>query len=162
MPGGERTALRTQPALILSAVLLGGVAIAFLGAFIFASQPEDAPSSSINAGLYAAPLATALAEASPAAGEKLIAEYACSACHLAGEGRIAPLFPGIADRAAERRPPLSAEQYLYESIVRPSAFLVLGYAAAMPINYADRLSPSEIGHIIAHLLSLKGDSNEGG
>ena len=157
MPGVKKTAPKPQLALILSALLLGGAAIAFFGAFIFASQPRGAPSSAIDAELYAAPVATALAEASPAAGEKLIAEYACSACHLAGEGRIAPLFPGIADRAADRRPPLSAEQYLYESIVQPGAFLVPGYAGAMPINYANRLSPSEIGHIIAHLLSLKSD-----
>ena len=157
MRGDEKTAPRPQPALILSALLLGGTAIAFFAAFIFASQPAGAPSSSIDAELYAAPVATALAGASPAAGEKLIAEYACGACHLAGDGRIAPLFPGIADRAIDRRPPLSAEQYLYESIVRPTAFLVPDYAGAMPINYADRLSQSEIGHIIAHLLSLKGD-----
>jgi len=86
-------------------------------------------------------------------GEALLETYQCSICHIQGAGRVAPSFVGIGERAARRRPPLSAAQYLYESIVSPGAYLVDGFTNAMPANFARRLTKAEIGHIIAYLLS---------
>ena len=73
-----------------------------------------------------------------------------------GGGPRRASFVGVADRAATRRPPLTAAQYLYESIISPGAYLVEGYANAMPANFAGRLTQAEIGRIIAYLLSTPG------
>jgi hypothetical protein len=67
---------------------------------------------------------------------------------------MAPAFVGIAERAATRRPPLTAAAYIYESITNPSAFIAPGqYNAAMPENFRERLSDRELGDIIAFLLT---------
>jgi cytochrome c551/c552 len=87
-------------------------------------------------------------------GALLIEEYGCVACHRLGVASdVAPTFEGIAERAATRRPPLSAADYLYESIIDPAVYIVEGYQPAMPQNYPDRLSDQELGDIIAYLLT---------
>jgi hypothetical protein len=48
---------------------------------------------------------------------------------------------------------LSAEAYICESITHPAAFVVENYAAAMPQDFGSRLSPGELGDIIAYLLT---------
>lgn len=130
--------------------------IAFAIAFAVSSTGKSSRSSTINAQSYATAVAAALAEASASEGERLIESLQCSVCHIAGKDRVAPSFAGIAARAETRRQPLSAAQYLYESIVAPGAYLAEGYANAMPANFGDRLTQAEIGHIIAYLLSVSG------
>ena len=145
---------QAKPAIVISIALLAAVAALFAIAFVVASAPLTAPAIAIDKHSYAEELDAAMAGSSAANGELLIAEYGCRACHVSGEGRVAPLFGGIAERAASRRPPLSAEQYLYESIFYPGALVLDGYANAMPANFRDRLTLTEIGHIIAYLLTL--------
>ncbi len=63
--------------------------------------------------------------------------YGCQSCHmledtrgnttLAWEGVTGPSLQGIADRASARVPGQPAEEYLYESIYEPGAYLVPGY-----------------------------------
>ena len=149
-----------RPAVTLAIALLILVAIVFAVAFAATSLYESAPSPVVDAGSYATEVAAALAGASASEGAALVEAFQCSACHILGDGRVAPRFPGLADRAAARRPPLSAAQYLYESIVLPGVYLVAGYADAMPANFADRLSQAQIGHIIAYLLSSTGGAND--
>lgn len=148
-----------RPAVVLAVALLVLVALAFAVAFAATSLPEAASISDIHAQSAATGVAAAMDGASPAQGEALIETYQCSLCHIQGEGRVAPSFSGIAERAATRRPPLSAAQYLYESIISPGAFLVEGYANAMPANFASRLTRAEIGHLIAYLLSTPEDAS---
>ena len=147
MRHGQRIAFAFTSALLIIVSSVFGVA------FVASSRPEAPASPIIDAQSYAADVAAALAGASAAEGAALIEAFQCSACHIAGADRVAPTFAGIAALAATRRPPLSAAQYLYESIVTPSAVLVEGYANAMPANFADRLTQAEIGHIIAYLLA---------
>lgn len=153
MADGGSIQQRPRAAFLLTTALLILVTIVFAVAFVVASRPESTASSAIDAQSYATEAAAALAGASASAGEALIEAYQCSVCHILGGDRVAPSFVGIADRAERRRPPLSAAQYLHESIVAPGAYLVEGYANAMPANFADRLTPAEIGHIIAYLVS---------
>lgn len=141
----------------LTVGLLIIVTTVFAVAFVVTSRPESTGSPAIDPQSYATDVAAALAGASASEGEALIEAFQCSACHIQGEGRVAPSFVGIADRAAIRRPPLSAAQYLYESIVSPGAYLADDYANSMPANFAHRLTHAEVGHIIAHLLSTSGD-----
>jgi len=140
-------------AVTLAIALLIIVTIVFAVAFVATSTPESTSSPAIDAQSYATEVAAALEGSSASEGEALIEALHCSACHVSGEGRVAPLFIGLDERAATRRPPLSPAQYLYESIVLPGAYLADGYANSMPANFADRLTQAEIGHIIAFLLS---------
>ncbi len=137
----------------LSAMLFILVTSVFLVAFAVSSRSTDEKAQPVSRAAYATEVAEALVGASAAMAEALLLEHNCNVCHVLGDGRVAPLFAGIAERAASRRPHLSAQEYLYESIVFPGVYLVDGYANAMPGNFVERLSSSEIGHIIAHLLT---------
>lgn len=89
----------------------------------------------------------------PANGEALTVTYGCAACHVAGVANgIAPPFIGVADVAATRNPSLSAAEYLYQSIVHPTAYLVEGYANSMPQDFAARMSEQDLADVLAYLL----------
>src|SRR5688572_173825 len=73
------------------------------------------------------------------------AELPCATCHsLDGSELVGPSFQGIAERAATRREGLSAEEYLHQSIVTPSQYVVPNYTDAMPKTYAEKLSEEDI------------------
>ena len=144
----------------LTALLLTVCALVLAVAFVAVSAPGSA-ALELAPPDYADEAEAALEGASAEAGKRLIDEHTCAVCHVAGAGRVAPGFAGIAARAASRRPPLSAARYLYESIVAPGAFLAEDYANAMPANFAQRLSPAEIGHIVAYLMSWADENQPG-
>lgn len=100
----------------------------------------------------------------PAAGEKLYYETslgtnaACRICHSLQPGvvLVGPSFAGIADRAANRVPGMTAEQYLYQSITEPDAYVVEGFPAGQMVpNLAEILTQEQIDDLIAFLLTLK-------
>ncbi|MDE2636722.1 MAG: c-type cytochrome [Chloroflexota bacterium] len=140
-----------QRILFIAILALAGFAL-LLALVISATSSSGAPAADSDA--YAARLESALVGADAKIGEALITETDCATCHLAGDGSAAPLFDGLGSLAGQRRPALSAEQYLYEAILYPAAHLLDGYANAMPNNYGERFSPSQIGHMIAYLLTL--------
>lgn len=148
-----------KPSRALSIRAIAAIALLALIVFvaiIAAVLSNSAPGSSeINAQSYAEEVAAALKNADTQIGGDLVYELECDLCHLQGDGSVSPLFFGLADVAAERRPPLSAEQYLYEAILFPALHLVEGYSNSMPNNYQDRLSQQDVGHIIAYLLGFK-------
>ena len=150
----ETKARLMQPAVVIAAGMLLVVSIALVIAFISVSSPAPSPGDADEPSAYGTQVALALDDASATIGEELIETYACSVCHIKAGGRVAPEFAGIAERAANRRPTLSAAEYVYESIVNPGAYLVDGYSNSMPANFAARLTPQEIEHIIAYLLTL--------
>lgn len=108
-----------------------------------------------------------LPEGDAAAGEALTVSLGCTACHIAAP--VGPAWlpsegqPGIGERAAiELTLPeytgkaTTPEQYLFESIVDPNAYLVSGYASGlMPQNYGATLTDQNMADLIAYLLSLK-------
>jgi cytochrome c len=114
----------------------------------------DVPAETLTETTYLDQVAPLLAQADPANGDALLTQFDCAACHRAGaENSIAPSFTGIAARAGEQRPPLTAEAYLYESITHPQAHVVEGFVGAMPQDFALRLSDQQLGDIIAYLLT---------
>lgn len=116
----------------------------------------DIPAEVLNERSYMDRVEALLTRADSANGDALLAQFDCVACHRAGAANgIAPAFSGIAARAAERRPPLSAAAYLYESITRPQAHIVEGFVGAMPQDYAARLTDQQLGDIIAYLLTAE-------
>ena len=140
---------------IAGIVLLALVAFAAVLVLLLSdSQPGP---GEINADTYADEVAAALANADSEIGEDLVYDLECNLCHLRGDGSQSPLFFGLADVASERRPPLSAEQYLYEATLYPGLHLVEGYTNAMPDNYDERLTRQEVGHIIAYMLTFTGE-----
>ena len=99
-------------------------------------------------------------------GETLLkAKGGCLLCHKVAEqgSTRGPDLRGVGRRAATRRPGLSAEAYLRESLLDPGAFVLEEFAAAgglsiMPASDkppAD-LSATELKALIAYLQSLGG------
>ena len=160
MPQARARAPKRNVSLLLALALFTLVALLFVYTFLAASTSNPDTIATARPGAYAVDAADALTGAQAREGAALLEEYNCVACHVLGDSRIAPRFAAIADRAGARRPAFSAEQYLFESIVDPGAFLVEGYANAMPANYALRLARKEIGHIIAYLMTLGGGAAE--
>ena len=96
---------------------------------------------------------------------------ACASCHSLSEGVIlvGPSLAGVAGRAAPRvaepgyaGSARSAEAYLRESVLAPSAYVVSGarYAGApgvslMPAQYADLLTQAELDDLVAFLSTLR-------
>lgn len=154
MPEAGSRGSKRNVAFICAIALFALTVALFVFAVLAASAPGAVSHSTAIPGAFADDVLAALDGALAEEGDALVAQYGCIACHVLGDRRIAPRFAGIANRAGARRPPLSAEQYLFESIVDPGLFRVEAYANAMPANYADRLSREEIGHIIAFLLTL--------
>ncbi len=83
----------------------------------------------------------------------------CIACHVVEAGEVAivgPALVGIASLASQRDPNLTAEEYLYRSIVVPNEYIVTGYnAGIMPRTYGLYLSREQIGHLLAYMLTLE-------
>jgi mono/diheme cytochrome c family protein len=107
-----------------------------------------------------------LPEGNPETGQALATSYGCVKCHIAAPTGPAWLpsegLPGIGERAATRitQPDYggnatTAEQYLFESIVSPAAYLVSGYSDLMPHIYGQRLTDQDTADMIAYLLTLK-------
>jgi cytochrome c551/c552 len=152
----NKGAARWPVIIVISIFIL--ITIIFVIAFVTATESEMAAATQLAPDLsddiYVEAVNNLLQTANADNGVHLVETYGCIACHRHGEtSKIAPAFEGIAERAAIRRPPLSAADYLYESIINPTAYVVEGYQPAMPQNYPDRLSDQELGDIIAYLLT---------
>lgn len=90
----------------------------------------------------------------------------CNFCHSldGSEFRGGPTLLGIAERAGTREAELSAAEYLRQSILEPSAFIVEGYDKTMPPyelverregdhKQAGTLTEEELDNLIAFLLT---------
>ena len=108
----------------------------------------------------AAQAAQAAAGPSPDLGRQLVQQKGCGSCHtIAGvqglAGAIGPPLTNVGTAAASRKPGMSAEDYLNESIANPTAFLVPGFPPVMPPNGGADLTDQERASIVAYLLTLK-------
>ena len=82
----------------------------------------------------------------------------CSICHtLDGseqKGSLrAPSFQGISEHAGDRVPGLSAVEYLRQSIVDPSAYVVEGFEDHMPKSFRILINEEDIDNLVAFLLT---------
>jgi cytochrome c oxidase subunit 2 len=96
------------------------------------------------------------------AGKQVFTDTGCNACHtLADAGASASIGPNLdqlARRAGRRRPGLSAEEYVKQSIEDPQAFVVKGFPGnTMPKNYKQQLTSEEIDALVEYLLGVSGD-----
>jgi|GEM_PF-669295 len=95
----------------------------------------------------------------PVTGEGVFIAKGCGGCHtiqgLSGAvGQVGPNLTNIGTVAATRKPGLSAEQYMRESIEQPGAFVVSGFAPVMPA-LRGTMSEAEYQALVNYLVSLK-------
>jgi cytochrome c2 len=139
-----------------------------LWATIIAGTPTALPTSAQAAAAMSAPAAGSAGSASsgatagagnPARGQQLFTGAGgCSTCHDTASGIriVGPSLKGVADRAGTRKPGMSADDYLHESIKAPNAFVVPGFPPNnMPPNFAQTFSPQQIEDLVAYLKTLK-------
>ncbi|MBX3000779.1 MAG: c-type cytochrome [Caldilineaceae bacterium] len=105
-------------------------------------------------------IAAALAQANPVQGEQLILSNGCTACHSMQPGvvQVGPSWYNLAGHAETRVEGQSAELYLYNSIVHPNDYIVEGFMPnLMPQLYEATLTDQQIAHMIAYMLTLRGE-----
>jgi hypothetical protein len=69
---------------------------------------------------------------------------------------VGPSFAGIGNRAENRVPGLSAEEYLRQSILEPDAYIVEGYPSGLMVpNLGETLTDAQIDDLVAFLMTLK-------
>ena len=81
----------------------------------------------------------------------------CITCHSMDPDTtlVGPSISGVGARAGARVAGLSAEEYLRQSILDPSAFVVGGFDdGKMPTDLGDVLTPAEVDAVVAHLLTF--------
>lgn len=93
------------------------------------------------------------AEGATASGRALFQAKGCSSCHSragTSNGGVGPDLTYLAMVAASRKPGVSAEAYVRESIVEPQAFVVRGYSGVgmprLPLN--DREVEALVGFLL--------------
>ena len=101
-------------------------------------------------------------------GEIVLQEYICNSCHtlesLGWTSRTGPPLDGVADRAGERVPGQSAEEYIATSVWNAQAFVVPGYAEQMaqfgPDEPGDsQMSAEQLYSIVAYLC-IQGEQSD--
>jgi mono/diheme cytochrome c family protein len=92
-----------------------------------------------------------------ARGRQVYQRLGCGSCHdpnLFGQ-RSGPPLDHIGSVAAQRRPGMSPEEYIRQSITDPGAYVVPGYTDSMPRGLDRTLSPEDLDALVAYLLSLR-------
>jgi mono/diheme cytochrome c family protein len=91
-------------------------------------------------------------------GQVVFLQAGCNACHTISalsNGTVGPVLDGVATRAASRVAGMTAEEYIHESIVNPSAYVVEGFPdGIMPQTFAETLSEEQIADLVAFLMTL--------
>lgn len=78
----------------------------------------------------------------------------CATCHtLDGTQLVGPSFKGLKDRAGSRVPGMSAEDYLRQSILDPSAYIVDGFQNQMYKEYGKTLTADQIDGLVTFLMA---------
>jgi mono/diheme cytochrome c family protein len=96
----------------------------------------------------------------PRAPEELWVAMACSGCHNLDEpqtednrGPIGPNMGNLAEHAGQRVEGVSAEDYVYTSIVNPNEYVVEGYQPGVMLqNFAQQMTEEEIRGLVDWLL----------
>jgi mono/diheme cytochrome c family protein len=95
-------------------------------------------------------------QADPVArGRRVFLNAGCGGCHtIEGltSGTAGPNLTNIGTVAATRVPGKSAEDYIHESILFPSAYIVEGFTDIMPKTFDELLSDQQIEDLVTFLL----------
>ncbi len=92
-------------------------------------------------------------ETSP--GRLLFVGTGCGGCHVHGDNTpsmaIGPPLSGLAERARERVPGMTAAEYIEQSIREPQAFTVSGFEAGVMPTFP--LSDEDVSSLVDYLLT---------
>ncbi len=99
------------------------------------------------------------AQADPAAaGEQLVNETGCTACHSTGENRlVGPGWGGLYGSTvplADGSSVTADDSYIEESMIAPNAKVVAGFAPGLMPDYSALLSPEQRNAIAAYIRTL--------
>ena len=95
-------------------------------------------------------------------GKEIFESSFCSTCHIVEgvtKGRVGPDLTHIGTDGASRKPGFSAEEYIFESIRDPEAFVAEGVERAFPgtmtKDITDEYSDEEVAALVAFLSAQK-------
>ncbi len=91
-------------------------------------------------------------------GQTTFTSQPCASCHslVVDQVLVGPSLAGVATRAETREPGRAAGEYIYESIVHPSAYVVAGFQdGLMPQNFGQLLTPQQQADLVAFLLTQR-------
>jgi cytochrome c2 len=100
----------------------------------------------------------ALNAGDPKNGPQLFVAKSCAGCHTISSvpgavGKVGPQLDGLSKRAGSRKPGMSAEDYIKESVMSPTAYVVEGFPPVMP-SLRGTMSDKEFKDLIAFLQTL--------
>jgi mono/diheme cytochrome c family protein len=121
-------------------------------------SPAASPAAKSGEATKAGEKPAAKAGGSPDSGRQLFLSQGCGACHAiqgvqGAVGTIGPPLNGIATRAGERKPGMSAEQYIRESITEPDAFTVEGFQRGLMPKLP--LNDQQVNDLVAFLVTQR-------
>lgn len=94
-----------------------------------------------------------------ARGQKVFLDFGCTGCHTIeglSTATVGPNLTTIGTVAETRVPGQSAEEYIHESIVNPSAHVVEGFPDnVMPKTFGETIPAPDLEDLIAFLLAQK-------
>lgn len=110
-----------------------------------------APGGAAEAAAPAKPAATAI---------EAFNKYGCVTCHIvpgiAEGGDMGPNLTKLASVAGSRKPGMTGQAYIIESISTPNAYVVKGFEPdMMPGDFAEKMTMSEMNLIVNALLGKK-------
>ena len=90
-------------------------------------------------------------------GRQVYGDKACASCHQIGTagGTVGPALTHIGSLAGTRKPPVSAEDYIRESVRDPGVYLVPGFPDTMSRGIDRGMSQDDFDDLVRFLLSLK-------
>jgi mono/diheme cytochrome c family protein len=94
----------------------------------------------------------------PQTPQQIFTSKGCIGCHAIkpedeGKVMVGPYLGKLNEVAPTRKPDMKAEDYVYESIVNPSAFNVPDFpSGVMPANFKDTISEEDLQKLVAWLL----------
>ncbi len=85
-------------------------------------------------------------------GEAAIKKYGCQACHtlLGSNSPVGPVLDTVAERLDR--------QQIQQSIIDPAAVIAEGFVNMMPVDFAQKMTVSELNMIVELLAASKGDA----
>jgi cytochrome c2 len=147
----------------LPVALMFVVALGLCGVIASAQSARHTPRATATAApATMTPAPTETATGDPEAGAALFSTFqpgagiACATCHRidSDERLIGPGLLTIGERAATRVENLSADAYIRQSIIDPSAYVVEDYPDIMTKNFDRVFTEAELNDLVAFLFSL--------